>query len=102
APGSTSVGSAAAARSAAGGIVAAAFAAAAAVLHALGIGQLVAQAAFQTAAQARQLRRVEAQVLLLGHLDRHRLERLQERGAAQRPAAGAVASVHLGLVADPD
>src|SRR5262245_47734250 len=42
-------------------IVAAALAAAAAVLDALRIGQLVAQAALQPAAQARQLRRVQAE-----------------------------------------
>ena len=66
------------------------------------VRQLVAQAAFQAAAHARQLRRVQAEVLLLGHLDRHRLERLQPGRAAQRAAAGAVAAEHLGFVAHAD
>src|SRR5437764_10196912 len=88
-------GSAAAARSAARRVVAAAFAPASAVLHAFRVGQLVAQAALQASAQPRELRRVEAQLLLLRHLDRDRLEGLQERRAAERPAAGAVAAVHL-------
>ena len=83
-------------------VVAAAFAAAAAVLHAFGVGQLVAQAALQPAAQARQLRRVEAQLLLLRHLDRHRLERRQKRRAAERTAARAVAADHLRFVAHAD
>src|SRR6185436_16921503 len=96
------VAGAAAAGTAARRVVAAAFAAAAAVRDALGVGQLVAQAALQAPAQPRQLRRVEAQVLLLGHLDRDRLERLQEGRAAERTAAGAVAAVHLRLVADAD
>ena len=39
-------------------------------------------------------------MLLLGHLDRHRLERAQPGRAAQRPAARAVAAEHLRLVAD--
>src|SRR5277367_657180 len=81
---------AAATAAAARGIVAATLAAAPAVLDALRIGQLVAEAAFQASAQARELRRVEAQVLLLRHLDRDRLERLQERRAAQRTTARAV------------
>src|SRR5215218_3262725 len=68
-------------------VVAAAFAAASAVLDALRIRQLVAETALQPAAQPGELRRVEAQVLLLRHLDRHRLERLQEGRAAERPAA---------------
>src|SRR4051812_42047348 len=98
----TAAARAAPAGAAAAGIVAAAFAAAAAVLHAFRVRQLVAQAALQPAAQPRQLRRVQAQVLLLGHLDRDRLERLQERRAAERPAAGAVAAVHLRFVAHAD
>src|SRR5262249_46895408 len=72
------------------------------MLNAFRVWQLVAKTAFQPAAEARELRRVEAEVLLLGHLDRHRLERVEERGAAERAAAGAVAAVHLGLVAHAD
>src|SRR5215510_753364 len=63
---------------------------------------LVPQAALQAAAQPRQLRRVETEVLLLRHLDRDRLEGLQEGRAAQRAAAGAIAADHLGFVADAD
>src|SRR5437867_13411068 len=55
--------------SATGGIVAAAFTAAAAVLNTLCVRQLVAEAAFQPPAQAGELRGVEAQLLLLCHLD---------------------------------
>src|SRR4249919_1225703 len=95
----SAVAGTAAARAAPGRVVAAALAAAAAVLHTLGVRQLVAQAALEPAAEPRQLRRVEAQVLLLGHLDRDRLERLEERRAAERAAAAAVAAVQLGLVA---
>src|SRR5262249_6810192 len=87
---------------AAGRIVAAALVAAAAVHDPLRVRQLVAQAALQPAAESGQLRGIEAQVLLLGHLDRDRLERLQERRAAQRAPAGAVAADHLGFVADAD
>src|SRR5580704_17587100 len=68
-------------------IVAAVFAAAPAVDDALGVGQLVPQTALQPPAEARQLRRVEAQVLLLRHLDGHRLKRHQEGRTAKRPAA---------------
>src|SRR5262245_20434501 len=81
-------------------IVAAALATAAAALNALGVGQFVAKTALQPPAQARELGGVEAQLLLLRHLDRHRLERLQERRAAERTAARAVAAVHLRLVSD--
>ena len=69
---------------------------------AFGVGQLVAQAALEAPAQPRQLGGVEAQVLLLGHLDRNRLERGEERRTAQRPAARAVAPDHLGRVAHAD
>src|SRR5258708_16958452 len=72
------------------------------VLHAFAVRPLVAQAALQAAALPRELRRIEAEVLLLGHLDRHGLERAQPGGAAERPAAGAVAAEHLRLVADAD
>src|SRR5215510_14647304 len=89
-----------AAGAAAGRIVAAALVAAAAVDDALRVRQLVPQAALQAAAQARQLRRIETEVLLLRHLDRDRLEGLKKRGAAERTAAGAVAADYLGFVAD--
>src|SRR5581483_10524314 len=92
----------AAAAAAARRVVARALAAAAAVLDAFGVRQLVAQAALEPSAQTRQLRRVQAQVLLLRHLDRHRLERVQEGRAAQRAAAGAVPADHLRFVADAD
>src|SRR5262245_7004693 len=91
-----------AAGAAAGRIVAAALVSTAAVDDALRVRQLVPQAALQAAAQPRQLRRVETEVLLLRHLDRDWLEGLQEGRAAQRPAAGAVAADHLGFVADAD
>src|SRR4051812_34119204 len=54
---------AAAAGPAAGGVVAAAFASAPAVRLPFGVGQFIAQAAFQSAAQARELGRVQAQLL---------------------------------------
>ena len=44
----------------------------------------------------------ETEVLLLGHLDRDRLERVEKGRAAQRAPAGAVAAEHLGLVAHAD
>src|SRR5712691_12061358 len=70
--------------------------------HALGVGKLVTETALEPAAQAGELRWIQAQVLLLGHLDRDGLERLQERRAAERTAAGTVPAVHLGLVANTD
>ena len=66
------------------------------------VGDFVAQAALQPTAHPRQLRRIQAEVLLLGHLDRHRLERLQPGRAAQRTAAGAVAAEHPRFVAHAD
>src|SRR5581483_73801 len=97
---------AAAGRTAAGAaarrVVAAAFAAASAVHDAFGVRQFVAQAALQPAAQARKFRRIQAEILLLRHFDRDRLERLEEGRAAQRPAARAVAAEHLRLVANTD
>src|SRR6185436_20275871 len=42
----------------------------------------------------------EAQILLLRHLDRDRLERGEEGRAAQRTAAGAVSAERLRFVAD--
>src|SRR5262245_2941074 len=83
-------------------IVAAALAAAAAVHLAFRVRQLVSQAALQPPAKSRELRGVQTQILLLGHLDRDGLERLKKRRAAERTAAGAIAAVHLGFVADAD
>src|SRR6187549_3228968 len=88
-----------AAATATGRVVAAAFAAAAAMHLPLGVGKLIPQAALQPPAQARELRGIEAQVLLLGHLDRHRLEGRQKGRTAERPAARTVAANHLRLVA---
>src|SRR5437867_5240809 len=63
---------------------------------------LVAQAALEPPAHAGELRGVQRQALLLRHLDRHGLELLQPRGAAQLAPAGADAAGHLGLVARAD
>src|SRR5207247_11149876 len=83
-------------------VVAPALAAAAAVHLPFRVRQLVSQTTFEPAAEARQLRRVEAEVLLLGHLDRYGLERREEGRAAQRPSAGAVAAHQLRFVAHAD
>jgi hypothetical protein len=99
AAGSTTAG---AAGTAAGWVVAAPFASASPVDDALGIGQLVPQAALEATAEARQLRWVQTQVLLLGHLDRDWLERRQKSRAAKRPTAGSVPPEHLGFVAHAD
>src|SRR5260221_6815929 len=87
---------------AAGGVRAAAVVSAAGVRHAFAVRQLVAQAALQTAALPRELRGVEAEILLLRHLDRDRLERPQPRRAAEPPAAATVDAEPLRLVADAD
>ena len=63
---------------------------------------LVLQAAHEPAAQAGDLRRIQRQVLLLRHLDGHRLEVAQERAAADGPPAGAQTAQHLRLVAHAD
>src|SRR5437773_1166037 len=63
---------------------------------------LVAQAALEPPAHAGELRGVERQALLLRHPDRHRLELLQPRGAAQLAPARADSARHLGLVARAD
>ena len=69
----------------------------------LGIGlMLILQAAHQTAAHAGNLRRVERQVLVLRHVDGHRVEIVQIRAAAQLAPAGAQPADHLGLVAHAD
>ena len=62
--------------------------------------RLVFEAAHEPAAHARDLARVEGQVLLLGHLDGDGHEVGQPGVAAQGPAAAAVAAEDLGLVAD--
>src|SRR5262245_63893186 len=91
-----------AAVAAAGGIRAAAVIGAARVRDPFAVRELVPQAALQPTALARQLRRIEAQLLLLRHLDGDRLERPQPRGAAERTAARPVPAQPLGLVADAD
>src|SRR6516162_5472109 len=100
--GSAAAGAAAAvpapAGSAARRIIAAAFAAAPAVLNALRVRQLVSQTALEPSAEARELGGIQAQVLLLRHLDRDRLERVEERRAAERAATGAVPADHFGFV----
>src|SRR5207247_2351481 len=63
---------------------------------------LVAQTALEPPAHAGELRGVERQALLLRHPDRHRLELLQPRGAAQLAPARADPARHLGLVARAD
>src|SRR5579864_7319819 len=83
-------------------IVAATLAAAAAVLHAFRVRQLVAETTLEPAAQTRKLRRVQAEILLFGHLDGDRLKRLEERRATEGAAAGAVPADQLGLVPHTD
>src|SRR5207237_4698300 len=65
-------------------------------------GQFVAQAALQPPAKTEEPRWIQTEVLLLGHLDRHWLEAVQPRRAAQRPATRPVAAEHLRLVSCPD
>src|SRR5258708_5332072 len=91
-----------ASRAASGRVVAPALAAAAAVHDALGVWQLVPQAALEPAPESGKLRGIQAQVLLLGHLDGDRLERRQKGRAAERPAAGAIAANHLRFVTHAD
>ena len=62
---------------------------------------LVDQAALQPPALPRDPRRVQRQVLVLGHADGDRRELGQEGRAAQLPPARADAAHHLGLVAHP-
>ena len=64
--------------------------------------ELVAQAAHQAPAHARDLGGVERQVLLLGHADGHRLELATKARAAQLLAAGGVAADQPRLVAHAD
>src|SRR5262249_12309704 len=99
---SAAAAASAAASAAAGRVVAAALAAAPAVGDTFGVRQLVPQAALEPAAEPGQLRGIQAELLLLRHLDRDWLQRRYERRAAQRPAAGPVAADHLRLVADAD
>ena len=63
---------------------------------------LVLQAAHQPTARARDPHRVDRKVLLLGHPNGHRLEVLQERGAAQIAAAGPDAALQPGLIPRAD
>ena len=63
---------------------------------------LVFQAAHEPAARAGDLRRIQAEVLRLGHFDGNRLEIIEEFLAAEGPAAYAESADHLGLVAHAD
>src|SRR5262249_26830653 len=63
---------------------------------------LVAHAALEPAALARELGRVERQALRLHHLHRDGLELPQPRGAAELAAAHAEPARHLRLVASAD
>jgi hypothetical protein len=72
------------------------------VFHAFAVGKFVPQATLQSTAHPRQLRRVQAQVLLLRHLDRDGLEGLKERGAAERPAARPVPTEHPRFISHTD
>jgi hypothetical protein len=63
---------------------------------------LVLQAAHQPPACPGDPQRVDGQVLVLRHPDRHRLEVLQERGAAQVTAARPDAALKPRLVPRPD
>ena len=64
--------------------------------------ELVGEAAEQASAVARDLHRVQREVLLLGHLDRHGAQAVGDRVAAEGPAAHAHPAHHPGLVAHPD
>ena len=64
--------------------------------------ELVAQAAHEAPARARDLGRVEREVLLLGHADAHRVEARGETTAAELLAAVAVAADDGGLLAHAD
>ena len=69
----------------------------------LGIGfVLIFETAHQPPAGAGYFGRVKRQVLILGHIDRNRMEVLQIRGAAQLAAAGAQAADHLRFIAHAD
>ena len=61
---------------------------------------LVGETTEQSIADPGNFSRVERQVLLLSHLDRHRIEILDKGRTAQLPAAGADPADHLGLVPD--
>ena len=63
---------------------------------------LVLEAAHEPAADPRDLRRIQREILLLRHADGHRLEVPEERRAAERPAAAADAAHELRLVAHAD
>src|SRR5262245_40373046 len=63
---------------------------------------LVAQATLEPPAHAGELRRIEREVLLLGHLDRDRVEFPQPRRAAKLAATRADRAHELGFVAGAD
>src|SRR6187551_2621918 len=95
-------GATAAARAASGGVLASALVAASAADDPFRVRQFVPETTLQASAEARELRRVQREVLLLRHAYRHRLERRQPRRAAQRTPARAVASEQARLVANAD
>ena len=63
---------------------------------------LIGEAAHQPAAHPGNFDRIHVQVLFLGHLQRDRLQVVQEGLAAELAAADAHAADHLGFVADAD
>ena len=62
----------------------------------------VFQAAHQSSAGTRNLRRIQRQILLLRHFDRHRDKIRQIGVAAKRPPADSVASENLRLIPHAD
>ena len=72
-------------------------------LHGVLVGRLlVLQAAHEAAARAGNFRRIQAEILCLGHLDGHGHKVVQKLRAAERTAADAEAAEHFGLVAHAD
>ena len=63
---------------------------------------LVLEAAHQPPADAGNFGRIQAEILRLGHLDRDRLEIVEEFAAAEGPSADAESADHLRLVAHAD
>ena len=64
--------------------------------------ELVAQTAHESSAHARYLLRVEREILLFGHADRHRAELAAQALAAQLLAAMSQTAHHARLVAHAD
>ena len=72
-------------------------------LHGVLVGRLlVLQAAHEAAARAGNFRRIQAEILCLGHLDGHGHKIVQKLRAAERTAADADAAEHLCLIAHTD